>query len=203
MRMHPDETARPIVCGSLEPWMRYSVPLRYMARAPSGFSGPPRMEAGQIGAPAAHLGGRCPRRPFALHRDFCGAGPFKTGAADAYAIFNRLVSRQNKIKTAFFRRDDNRSRRVGAIVGDKLARRSGGTRADFHVRERPPGHLRISIGLNIGGAHGARYKQKQGSAPSRGKIMTGHTCSWAAKKLALSESEERCCFNQAAATFWQ
>src|SRR4051812_42155974 len=45
MRMQPDETLVPIVQGSLVPWIRYSVSLlpcqRYMARAPSGFDGPP------------------------------------------------------------------------------------------------------------------------------------------------------------------
>src|SRR5262249_17232932 len=42
-----DETLVPMVQGSLVPWMRYSVSLlplqRYMARAPSGLSGPPFM----------------------------------------------------------------------------------------------------------------------------------------------------------------
>src|SRR6202035_1854473 len=42
-RMQPDDTSEPMVQGSLEPWMRYSVDARYIARAPSGFSGPPAM----------------------------------------------------------------------------------------------------------------------------------------------------------------
>ena len=43
--LQPDDTLRPIVSGSLVPWIRKSVSLlpcqRYKARAPSGLLGPP------------------------------------------------------------------------------------------------------------------------------------------------------------------
>src|SRR5580698_2528127 len=49
IRMQPDETLVPMVHGSLEPWIRYSDDPRYIARAPSGFCGPPSICRGRSG----------------------------------------------------------------------------------------------------------------------------------------------------------
>src|SRR5258705_12644459 len=55
--MQPDETLVPMVQGSLEPWMRYSDDPRYIARAPSGFCGPPSIWRGRSGRRASISGG--------------------------------------------------------------------------------------------------------------------------------------------------
>ena len=49
MPKQPDETNLPMVDGWLVPWMRYTVEPRYIARAPSGLSGPPTMWRGRSG----------------------------------------------------------------------------------------------------------------------------------------------------------
>src|ERR1700730_17291797 len=49
MRMQPLDTCVPMLDGFLVPWMRNTVPLRYMARAPSGLPGPPAMKRGRYG----------------------------------------------------------------------------------------------------------------------------------------------------------
>src|ERR1700736_1975947 len=57
MRMQPEDTLVPMVQGSLEPWMRYNEEPRYIARAPSGFCGPPSMCRGRSGRRASISGG--------------------------------------------------------------------------------------------------------------------------------------------------
>src|SRR3569832_1053542 len=47
MRMQPDDTFLPMSQGSFEPWIRYSVEPRYIARAQRGLTGPPGMKCGR------------------------------------------------------------------------------------------------------------------------------------------------------------
>src|ERR1700731_4620290 len=108
-RMQPDETLVPMVQGSLVPWMRYSVSLlplqRYMARAPSGLSGPPFM-------------------PMPLCN--CTMCWRSSGLrADAHAIANGLSGVVDDVKKMTIRIDDDRSRPLVCRVGDDLAGEGG------------------------------------------------------------------------------
>src|SRR5215207_6545982 len=75
-RKQPADSACPMVSGSFDPWMRYMLEPRYMARAPSGLSGPPRQ----------HLRRRRPVRPFALGADARHAAPGEADVSDANAV---------------------------------------------------------------------------------------------------------------------
>src|SRR5664279_3290910 len=72
--------------------------------------------ARQIGAPLAHLRRRRPIRPFTFHADSLRTGPGKPFPANPHAILNRFLAGKNIIKAAFVRRNDDRTRRIAAML---------------------------------------------------------------------------------------
>ena len=85
----------------------------------------------QIGAPLQHFGRRCPVRPLGLACNRLHAGPGEAGTADTDAIARRLATTLDQIEEPVRRIDDDRARRVLAVVGNGLrqvARVDRGTR---------------------------------------------------------------------------
>src|SRR3981189_2232685 len=112
MRKQPDDTACPIVSGSLDPWMRHSREPRYMARAPSGLSIPPGMWRGRSGRRASICAGGVQAGPslFAVMR--WGPLPAETAAADADAVAQRLAVAGHEIEPPLAGVDEDGSGRV-------------------------------------------------------------------------------------------
>src|SRR5882724_6135487 len=114
MRKHPDDTACPIVSGSFDPWMRYSVDPRYIARAPSGLSMPPAMWRGRSGRRASICAGGV-QLGHSLFADMRWVPPQREAfAADADAVTQRLAVREHEVEPPLGRVDDNGARRVTA-----------------------------------------------------------------------------------------
>ena len=160
MRKQPDDTAWPIVSGSLEPWMRYSVEPRYIARAPSGLSTPPAMWRGRSGRRAQHLRRRRPARPFLLGGDAVGAAPAEAVAADADAVAQRLAVAEHEIEPSFGGVDVDGAGRVIAGEHSRSARGSGSIRRTPRKFGPPPMISRMS---NIPGP--ARGRRRPASSP--------------------------------------
>ncbi len=135
----------PIVSGALVPWMRYTVPPRYMARAPSGLPGPPASVARQIGLAGDHFRRRGPIRPLRLLGDGLGARPGEAVAADADAVAHRLAIAEHQVEIGVRGIDDDGAGRLAGRIGDDLAAEPGGqfNRAVFLLRLRHRLHRRL------------------------------------------------------------
>src|SRR5882757_6773387 len=97
--MQPEETLVPMVQGSLEPWMRYSDDPRYIARAPSGFSGPPSMCRGKSGRRASISGG---------------------GVQAGHSFLAETVLTADQVEELVRRIDDDGARTFPAVILDLL-----------------------------------------------------------------------------------
>src|ERR1039457_3048797 len=118
--MQPLDTCLPMVVGSLVPWMRYSLPPRYIARAPSGLPGAAGDHARQLRLARDHLLRRIPVRPLGLARDMLHARPGEALATDADAVADRLAVAEHVIEGGVRGIDDDGAGRLGAGVGDGL-----------------------------------------------------------------------------------
>src|SRR5664279_274491 len=118
--MQPDDTLVPMVQGSLEPWMRYSEDPRYIARAPSGFCGPPSMCRGRSGRRASISGGGV-HAGHSFFADIClTPDQVNPGATDTDAVAHRpavaLYQKQELVR----RIDDTRAGALLAVIVDEL-----------------------------------------------------------------------------------
>src|SRR6516165_7772208 len=159
-RMQPEVAAVPMVCGSFDPWMRYIVSPRYMARAPSGLAGPPCIWCGRSGRR------RRPIRPFPLVGDGRYSRPGESFAPDADTVSHRLALAQNQIQPPFMRVHNDGARLVFVRIVHDLSwhRREHGK----EIRHRVNAGIGIGTGTKEQGGGADRPSQEprsHGNAP--------------------------------------